>query len=95
MGKKIVITLASDIGELIDAGLDSFARASGYVDPVEGVESSTQLEVAEKRLKGFFREVVAAYNANKAATEAREQAISESEHGLDLITLTVTVEDVA
>lgn len=95
MGKQITIKLASDIGELIESGLDSFARASGYKDPVEGEESSSQLEIAEQRLKGFFREVVAAYNANKAADEAREAAKSQSEQALDLMTLTVEIEDVA
>ena len=44
MAKKIVITLQSDLDELIDSGLDSFARASGFRDDSE----LTQIEVAEK-----------------------------------------------
>lgn len=91
MAKKIVITLQSDVDELIDSGLDSFARASGFKEDLE----QTQIEVAEKRLKAFFREVVVAYNKDKAQEQAAQAAEDQSTQALDLITLSVVVEDVA
>lgn len=90
MAKKIVITLQSDLDELIDSGLDSFARASGFRDDSE----LTQIEVAEKRLKAFFREVVVAYNKDQAREQAAQAAEDQSTQALDLITLSVIVESI-
>lgn len=85
---KITISLEAESQEIITAGLDAFARASGYTDESE----ETKLQVAEKRLKAYFREIVTGYQMQEAMKLAMEQAQLNANTALDAITLTAIEE---
>lgn len=85
--KAIVIKIEGDEA-IIDAGLDSFARAYGYVD---GQEVSKE-DVARDAIKFFIRNAISNYNANKAAEEAAKQAAAQSSAALDSAVLSLSVE---
>ena len=85
--KAIVIKIEGDEA-VINAGLDSFARAFGYKD---GQEVSKE-EIARDAIKHFIRNQVANYNSNIAAAQAVEAAVAQSNAALDSAKLSLSVE---
>jgi hypothetical protein len=88
---KFIITVEGD-APYINAGLDSFARANGFVES-EDPEALTAIQVAEAAIKRYFRETVSAYNSQQAAELARQAAIGQSILALDETTLVISVEE--
>ena len=87
MNKTFTLTLTGQ-EQIIDAGLDSFCRGTGWTDQSE----ITQEQHARDKIRDYIRDTAAAYNAVQAAEAARQAALTQTGAALGTLTLTLTTE---
>lgn len=93
--KNLIYTIPLPL-ELFDSCVDSFARATGWSEPLEPAvdydEEADKLEHSRKKLNEYVNSTITSYQAMAAAEAARVATLAAGSAALDSITTTLVVE---